>query len=255
MTENTPALPGLYEPVFVDSADSARAHAERLARQGAEEGTFVWARHQADPTGRPGKEWVPGEGNLHCAVVLRPDDTLETCCQLSLLTSVCIGQAITVVGEPLEELRFGWPNHVYLNRGKVGNVHLSGALGAGGRVDWMVVAINLNTSSAPPDLGYAASSLKDEGFETFDRVVLMEYFAREFLAWVNRWAEEGLNPIRKAWLWRGGWTDTQRSVACEGRVYSGVFEELDDRGALKLATPQGIMRFDLVDFHRPEFRD
>lgn len=253
--ENAPDLPGLYEPVIVESTDSALAHAERLAAQGAEEGTFVWVKRQTDPAGRPGKEWMAGEGNLHCAIVLRPEESLETCCQLSLLAGVCVGQAISVVGEPMEELRLGWPNDVYLNRGKVGNVQLGGELDPDGRPAWMVVAININTSEPPADLGYAASSLKGEGFETFDRVVVMEYFAREFLAWLNRWAEEGLNPVRKAWSWRGDWTDAERTVEHEGRAYKGVFEALDERGALKLATQQGIMKFELVDFHRPDFRE
>lgn len=252
MNENNPDLPGLYELVIVDSTDNVRAHAERLAAGGAGEGTFVWVKQQKQEPGRQG--WVPGDRNLHCAIVLRPEEPFHACCELGLLTTVCVGQAITVVGEPMEELRFGWPTDIYLNRGKVANIQLSGELDTEQRVNWMVISVNVNTFEHPPSLGFTASSLKGEGFETFERVVVMEYFAREFLSWLNRWAEEGLDPVRKAWLWRGDWTDAERSVNYKGQTLTGVFDALDENGALKLRTRKGIMTCDLVDFHRPEYR-
>lgn len=253
MTKSEPNLPGLYEMVVVDEADNARACAERLAAGGAEEGTLVWVKKQTQGVGRSGKYWISGEKNLHCAVILRPEEPFAACCQLSLLAGVCTAQAITLVGEPLEELRLGWPNDVYLNRGKVGGIHLSGELNDNDMVRWMVVAINVNAFSHPAGLGLEASSLRGEGFETFDRIELMEGFAREFLVWINRWAEEGFGPVRKAWSWRGGWTDAGRSVDHDGRIHSGAFESLEEDGTLKLKTARGIISVALDEFYRPEF--
>lgn len=253
MTEDNPDLPGLYELVVVERTGSAKAYAETLAAEGAAEGTLVWVKKQTEGAGRKGNYWISGERNLHCAVILRPDDPFEICTQLSLLASVCTSQAITVVGEPMEELRLGWPNDVYLNRGKVAAVQLSGELRANSGVNWMVVSVNVNAFEHPTSLGFAASSLRGEGFETFDRVTLMESFAREFLAWLNRWVDEGLAPVRKAWLWRGEWTDQERSVEYGGNRYSGVFESLEDNGTLILKTARGKRSFALDEFYRPEF--
>lgn len=253
MTEIEPNLPGLYELVTVDRADSARAYAERLAARGAEEGTLVWVKKQTEGLGRKGKYWISGDNNLHCAVILRPEDPFSVCCQLSLLASVCTCQAITLVGEPMEELRLGWPNDIYLNRGKVGVVHLSGELDRDDRVDWMVLSVNLNTFNHPTSLGFDAASLRGEGFEIFNRVQILEGFARELLAWLNRWADEGLEPVRKAWLWRGDWTDEERSVEVDGQAWLGTFESLDEDGALKLKTTDGIITVTLDDVYRPEF--
>lgn len=254
MTEIEPNLPGLYELVVVDETDSARAYAERLAARGADEGTLVWAKKQTEGLGRSGKYWISGEKNLHCAVVLRPEDPFEVCCQLSLLASVCTGQAITLVGEPMEELRLGWPNDVYLNRGKVAGVHLSGELGANDAVNWMVVSVNVNTFNHPTSLGFAASSLRGEGFTNFERVDLLEGFSREFLAWLNRWADQGLEPVRKAWSWRADWRDDEHSVDYDGRTHRGTFDSVETDGTLKLKTTHGIMSFELDPFYRPEFR-
>lgn len=252
MTKSTPNLPGLYELVVVEETDDAASHARRLACEGADEGTFVWAKTQTQGPGRPGKSWIPGEDNLHCAVILRPQEPLEICSQLSLLTGVCVAQAITLVGEPMEELRLGWPNDVYLNRGKVAGIHLSGRMDARNQVEWMVIGVNINTTSRPEELGLNAASLHGEGFEVWDRVDVLEGFAREFLAWLNRWADEGLEPVRKAWLWRGNWQDAERSVEVNGREVRGIFNSLGDDGALKLQTDDGIITVTLADFHRSE---
>jgi len=254
MSAREPSLPGLYELVTIEQTDSARAHAERLAARGAEEGTLVWAKKQREGPGRRGRHWIPGRNNLHCAIVLRPEEPFHVCCQLSLVAAVCACQAITLVGEPMEELRLGWPNDVYLNRGKVAVTHLSGVIGDDDRVEWMVVSLNMNTFEHPVGLGHEAASLRGEGFEIHDRVDVMEGFAREFLAWINRWADEGLAPVRKAWLWRGDWTDDERSVDIDGRVIRGRFELMDDNGALNLNTGREIIRIDLAEVHRPEFQ-
>lgn len=252
--ETAPDLPGLYELVTVDETDSARAYAERLAAEGAEEGTLVWVRKQTAGIGRAGKYWMSGRGNLHCAIILRPEDPFDVCCQLSLVASVCASQSITLVGEPMEELRLGWPNDVYLNRGKVAGIQLSGALDSGGGMAWMVVALNVNTFEQPASLGFAASSLRGEGFERHGRVELLECFAREFLAWINRWAEDGLAPVRKAWLWRGGWTDDEHHVDYQGDTFNGTFSSLEDDGSLTLNTAGSTKTFELAAFYRPELR-
>jgi len=254
MTEAQPNLPGLYEPVIVEEADSARAHAERLAAAGANEGTLVWVKKQTEGMARRGRYWISGSRNLHMAVILRPEFSFETCCQLSLVAGVSACQAVTLVGEPMEELRLGWPNDIYLNRGRVGAVHLSGELRDTDRVEWMVVSVNVNTFDHPASLGFDASSLRGEGFERYERVEVMEAFARAFLAWLNRWADEGLDPVRRAWLWRGDWRDRERSVEVDGRTIQGVFYSMEDDGALNLDTTQGIMKITLDAYYRSEFQ-
>lgn len=106
MPESEPELPGLYELVVLESVDSARAHAERLAAAGADEGTLVWAKSQRQGIGRSGRYWMSGSRNLHCSVILRPETDLEACCQLGPLACICAGLAISRQAEPLAELRY-----------------------------------------------------------------------------------------------------------------------------------------------------
>ncbi len=111
--------PTPYELVVVHKTDSARAHAERLAAQGADEGTLVWAKSQYEGLGRNHRHWMSGYRNLHLALIVKPEQGFDTVCQLSLVATICTALAIAEQAEPMEELRYRWPNDVLLNRGKV----------------------------------------------------------------------------------------------------------------------------------------
>lgn len=252
MSEPTPNIPRLYDLIALESTDSSRAHAERLARQGAEEGTLVWTKSQREGIGRTGNYWMSGNRNLHCAIILRPEHGLEECCQLSLLATICAAMAISRQAEPLEEFRYRWPNDITLNQGKVAGITLSGKL-SGAAVDWMVLALNVNVYDHPHSKGFDAASMRGEGFQSFDRVQLLEAYTREFLSWINRWSEEGFEPVRKAWLFKGYQEQDPVTIKLRQADVVGVFEELNPNGALRLATRTTAETIELSDFFRPEF--
>ncbi len=69
MTENAqgaklPKLPPAYRLVALDSVGSTNDEALRLASEGAEDGTLVWAREQTSGRGRQGRSWSSPPGNL-----------------------------------------------------------------------------------------------------------------------------------------------------------------------------------------------
>lgn len=254
MTERQPDLPGLYDLVVVEKTDSAVAQAQRLARKGAGEGTLVWAMAQQEGIGRKGNYWMSGNRNLHCALVLRPEDDFASCCQISLLACVCTAMAIARQAEPLEEIRFGWPNDVLLNRGKVAGVTLGGTLDVRGRPGWMVVGVNVNVHDSPSSRGFSAASMRGEGFQDPDRVTLLEGYAREFLSWINRWAEEGFAPVRKAWMTKSPEEGEAVTLRLGDSVVSGRYHQLDDSGALEIVDDSSRVRtISLQQFFRQEF--
>ncbi|MCG6871916.1 MAG: biotin--[acetyl-CoA-carboxylase] ligase [Gammaproteobacteria bacterium] len=249
-----PRFPPLYQVVRVERPDSARAHAERLAAQGAEEGTLVLAGGQTEGRGRAGKFWMSGFQNLHLALVLHPEDPLPIGCQLSLVAAVSAAMAISRQAEPMAELGYRWPNDVLLNGGKVAGIHLTGQLDRGGGITWMVISLNVNVYEAPSTEGFAAASMREEGFSKHDRDHLAVAFCQEFLALANRWANEGFAPVRKAWLARR--LDEPLAIGVGGQTLGGRFTELDDEGSLLLEAEDGARHtVTLADFFRPEFRD
>ncbi len=254
MIETKPSIPSVYDLVILETADSSRAHAERLAAAGADEGTLIWAKSQRRGIGRSGQSWMSGNRNLHCSIILRPEEDLDTCCQLSLLASICAALAISRQAEPLEELRYRWPNDVLLNQGKVAGITLSGKV-TGPQVDWLVVALNVNVYGEPDSKGLKASSLRGEGFQSHDRVLLLEAYTREFLSWINRWSEEGVGPVTKEWLFRGHQYRDPVSLKIGDDVISGSFEKMHSDGSIELANAPGIEKVGLIDFFTAEFSE
>ena len=246
--------PPLYEPVIVERTDSARAHAERLAHQGAEEGTIVWAKAQSEGLGRNGQRWISGSRNLHLATVLRPDDPFEIVCQLSLVATICAAVALAEQAEPMSELRYRWPNDVLLNRGKVVGITLSGVLRNKSYVEWMVLGINVNVWEQPNSLGFDSASMRGEGFEMHDRIQLAVSFCRQFLSWGDRWANEGFDPIRKAWLTRGRGDLLPHTINLADETKRGTFESIDQEGSLILRTTETTCeKIRLSTFFLPDF--
>lgn len=252
MAESSPNIPALYDLVMLDVTDSSRAHAERLARNGADEGTLVWTKAQQEGIGRSGNYWMSGNRNLHCAIVLRPKDSFETCCQCGLIATICAAMAIARQAEPLGVFRYRWPNDITLNQGKLVGITLSGEI-SNSAVDWMVVALNVNVYDHPQGKGFEAASMRSEGFQSFDRVQVLEAYTREFLSWLNRWSEEGFEPVRKAWLFKGHQKNDLVNVKLGDACISGVFKNIDSQGAITLETKSTTETIPLSKFFGFDF--
>ncbi len=248
------APPPLYDLVVVDKTDSARAHAERLAAQGADEGTLVWAKSQTEGLGRNHRYWMSGHNNLHLGLILNPEQPFAIACQISLVATLCAAMAIAEQAEPMAELRYRWPNDVLLNRGKAAGITLSGSLGDVDVPEWMVLGVNVNVFDNPNSLGFDSASMRGEGFESHDRVRLAESFCRQFLSWLNRWAEDGFVPIRKAWLMRGRGDLLLQTIRLQDDKITGTFNDMDEQGTLILQTDEHRKRRITLDaFFRPDF--
>ena len=68
---------------------------------------------------------------------------------------------------------------------------------------------------------------------------MLESYARHFLAWVNRWGDEGFEPIRKAWLQRAEGLSQRLEVTLPSAVLEGRFLDLDLEGNLVLQDDTG----------------
>ncbi len=236
-----PTLPSLYELVTLDRADSALEEAKRLAANGAPEGTLVWVREQTDARTRSGKRWLSPPGNLYCAIIIRPDFDNHTAQQLGPLTVVSAGHALAGLVSPMTGLRFRWPTRIMLNDLIAGTVQMAASAQVKEPLDWLVVSLYVNVAEHPlnPEPERYSSVLAC-GAEDVSSVDLLEAFSRQFLRWINRWAEEGMTPVMKAWLQRADGIGDAQSFLCDNEVVRGTLLEVDEHtGAAVLASPSG----------------
>lgn len=235
-------LPPAYRLVFLDSVGSTNEEAKRLAREGAEDGTLVWAREQTSGRGRSGRSWVSPPGNLYLSLVLRPDCPPAAAAQLGFVAALGAGHALAEVIPPMIDLRYKWPNDILLNRRKVAGILLETESAGRDRLDWLVLGLGINVLHRPPETAFPATSLREEGDLESTVEGVLEAFARHFLSWVNRWLDDGFAPVRAAWRKSAIGLGEPIRVRLPHDELSGTFEDIDEDGALLLRQGRAVRR-------------
>jgi BirA family biotin operon repressor/biotin-[acetyl-CoA-carboxylase] ligase len=108
---------------------------------------------------------------------------------------------------------------------------------------WVVLGLSLNVAEHPPNPEPERfNSIHDSGTPEVSVEALLEGFSRHFLAWINRWAEEGFEPARKAWALRADGIDEPVTLILGGDKLTGRMKGINDRGEAVLERDDGTMR-------------
>ena len=229
-------LPPGYALIALDEAGSTNDEAKTRAETGAPDGTVIWARQQRAGRGRRGRAWVSPPGNLYFSAVLRPACEARSVAQLSFVAALAV---LDLVDGPLPGRgRCKWPNDVLVEGGKVAGILLESALGPGGRVDWVVLGIGVNLASHPGLEGpIPSTSLVDAGAPLLAPEDALPAALAALARRRQEWKAQGFEAVRRAWLARAHGLDGPVTVTNGERRLKGVFEGLDEEGALVLARP------------------
>ena len=184
-------------------------------------------------------------GNLHCAVLLRPDYDNHTAQQLCAVAAVAAGAAVAEVVAPMTGMGFRWPGDLLINDLLAGQIQLAAPAQGADPWPWLALGLSLNVAHHPhnpePERYNSIHASGDAGH--VDAAQVLELFARHFLRWINRWAEEGFVPVRRAWMQRARDVGESRALDLEGRLIKGVVRGMGEHGELILDTgADGIER-------------
>jgi BirA family biotin operon repressor/biotin-[acetyl-CoA-carboxylase] ligase len=230
MTRPQLRLPTGYRLIAYDSIGSTNDEAKRLAREGAAEGTLLWALEQTAGRGRRGRIWLSPQGNLYASLILRPDCPASRAAQLGFVAALAIGGALGAPG-----VSFKWPNDVLVNGRKVAGVLLEAEMIGHHRPSFVVVGVGVNLATAPQDTEFPATSLLQEGWGTIPPRVMLEGFVEHFQMWEMRWRMEGFAPVRAAWLAAAASARGEPiRVRLEAASLHGRFLDMDEDGVLLL---------------------
>lgn len=209
-----------------DRVASTNELANRLADQGASEGTAVMALEQTAGRGRLGRSWVSPPGGMYLSVVLRPQFPTDQWALLGIALAVGTASAMESLAETAVTLK--WPNDLLVDNRKAGGILVEAG------PECAVAGIGINAAVSPDLLPPDAASLHVElvplvcsvlrGVE--DAVAMLPADAAGVLAqWRRRSATLG------------------RHVRVVGREeVAGIAEDIDADGALLLRTAQGVRR-------------
>ncbi|MGQ0659815.1 biotin--[acetyl-CoA-carboxylase] ligase [Sphingosinicella sp.] len=200
-----------------------------LAREGAAEGIWLRAERQTGGKGRQGRTWLSPPGNLYASTIvrLRPGDPPAP--TLALVTAVALHEVLAPFAP---DATIKWPNDLLIRGAKVAGILLE-------RVDDAVIAgFGVNIAHHPEGLPRPATSLSALAGTAPAPAALLENLARNFSRWLVRWRQEDLARVRAAWLTAAHALGTVLSTP-EGE---GLFDGLDESGALRLRLADGSIR-------------
>ncbi len=245
-------LPDILEPLLRGSAFSRNIHhyykigstnsvALEAAAAGAPEGSVFVAEQQTAGRGRGNHSWHSQRSSgIYCSVILRPGIPPSEALVVSLAAGLAAQAAIQSQKVPVD---LKWPNDLMITGKKIGGILIEMAAEAT-RVRHIVVGvgINVNQTSFPSELQMTATSLRLATGMTWSRVelcaALLKSLDQEYRALMER------PGARESILLRF----QERSSYVKGRVihvdenggYEGTTYGLDERGFLRVRTPEGI---------------
>ena len=236
-------IPSVYEVVALETVDTVLDEAIRRAENGADEGTLIWAQDQTQTRWRGDSGWLPGSGNLHCAIILRPDFATAITPELNFVAAVSLSNAIAARLSPGVSLRYRWPNDIILNTDKVAGVMLAASPLRDAHYEWVVLAAHVNIATYPEDQDINAVSIIDaEGLTDIDPPSLLEDYAKHFLSSINKWSETGLASILKSWQQRVDGIGERISINLNKDRIAGILESLNADGSANIVTDDGSSR-------------
>ncbi|XHR99674.1 hypothetical protein ACFB49_12710 [Sphingomonas sp. DBB INV C78] len=152
-----------------------------------------------------------------------------------MVAALALHQVAAAYGDA-SRITLKWPNDLMLDGAKLSGILLE-AVG-----DAIVIGFGVNLAHRPEGLDRATASFAAAGLGAPDPAAFLEDLAQAFTYWVGRWRGEGLSTIRREWLLRAHAIGTPlRTTGADGQSVEGLFEGLDENGALRLRLADGTI--------------
>jgi len=227
------------------AASSTMDVASGRAARGARHGVVVGADEQTAGRGRRGRAWQsPAGAGLYFSMIARPSLIATSLPLLTLAAGVGVREGIREATGLAADLK--WPNDLMVGRRKLAGI-LAEGLGLGTREQAVIIGVGLNVQPAayPPDVAVRATSLEGELGRAIDRgAVLGEVLAG---LWGSIAAlERSRDDILRAWR---AASPSAFGTRVEWDMKDGITAGIDDGGALRVNTTDGLERIISGDLH------
>lgn len=221
--------------ITVEQTASTNDDMMALARTGAPEGLWLRAESQAGGKGRSGRQWVSPPGNLYASTLVRSLRSDPSVPSLALVAAVAVHETVAAYA-PGIPLMLKWPNDLLSGGSKLAGILLER------EQDAVVAGIGVNLAHHPDFPDRPATSLAALGVGDIQPQAFASDLAESFQRWLQRWRGEGLTPIRSRWLEHAHAIGAALSVRLDDDKLEGLFDGLDEMGALRLRLADGMVR-------------
>lgn len=228
--------------------DSTNSYAQRLAHEGAPEGTIVITDFQTKGRGRQIRKWESSkESNILMSLILRPSLKIEHVIKITLATADILISSLEKILQKsrYDHIRFTvkWPNDILANGKKIGGILTESSL-RDKEVVFVIVGLGLNVNQ---DLSELSSKTRDIATSLCHET--QENFKRESIA------AEIISSFEKKYFYleRTDYADVigdwKKHCACDGQAIAvethtgtetGYYVDINDNGALIYRTENGL---------------
>ena len=233
-----------YGRIEFDDLDSTNEEARRRAKDSVCVPLWIRADRQSLGRGRRGRSWSSGSGNLAATLLMRPQCSIAQCAQLSFVTAVAAAHAVRLFTAGVE---VKWPNDILVRSRKIARILLETA--GAGVPEYLAIGVGINLATHPAESLFPATSLAGIGVAVPSAREMLSELAANFARWYELWRSDGFGPIREEWLRlaaRLGEPILARLAESEVR---GVFEGIDENGALLLRQEQRTITIAAADVY------
>jgi BirA family biotin operon repressor/biotin-[acetyl-CoA-carboxylase] ligase len=175
---------------------------------------------------------VSPKGNLMSTLLLNRQRPAAECAQLSFVSAIASADTVAHFA-PEAEIKVKWPNDVLANGRKISGILLESA-SAGGEPYFLAIGIGINLAHFPSETEFPATSLAALGVSPPAVPEALAQLAANFARWYDLWRGQGFAPVRDAWLARAANLGGRIRARLTNEETSGVFEGIDETGALLL---------------------
>ncbi len=173
------------------------------------------------------------DSHLRAAIVFAPEVPLEEAMAMLPLCGVGYQNALGALAPPEVAVHLDWAGGITVNGAFCGHMQAA-ANTTDPREDpeWLVVGLEipLTPEDDNPGLTPDRTSLFDEGCVEVEPVRLLESWSRHTLVWINRWTEDGVQPLHDEW--RGLARNIGEDIEMDGK--KGTFLGVDERFGMLL---------------------
>jgi BirA family biotin operon repressor/biotin-[acetyl-CoA-carboxylase] ligase len=237
-TDSAIDWPKGYDRVRYQELDSTNAHARRLAEKGAPGPVWISAARQTAGRGRRGQAWNSTEGDLAVTLLMRPQIPPAVIGQLSFVAALASAETASHFA-PAAAITVKWPNDILAEGRKLAGILLEGGKDTIG--SWLAIGIGMNLVNFPQGTEFPATCLVQLGVTPPTTQHALTVLASRFAHWYDGWMKDGFALVRTAWLARASGLGLPIRARLAGQeVHTGVFEGIDESGALLLNQETGV---------------
>ncbi len=224
--------------------ESTNNEAKQLAAAGCPEGQVVVAEEQSVGRGRLARGWFsPFARGVWFTIVLRPPFSPQEAPKCTLLAAVAVCGAIRRATGVACGIK--WPNDILYEGKKLVGIltEMSAEMDA---INHVVIGIGINVNIAaddfPPELRSLATSLSLAAGRPLPRLAIFAAVLEELERVYDLALAEGFGPVLAEWRAASVTLGRAVDVSGPGRRFSGTALDIDDDGALLVATAAGVER-------------